>query len=102
MELERIIYSIDPYAKIIPGRFTRCKSNFFEIIVNSNNRVELFIKLKFNLIFQRIKVECSSVSMSSIIFRNLQGFNSRLIKSSPKKSHFHRILLIIFLNFNLN
>ena len=69
MGIERIVQSIDRSARVIPGRFTRCRSKkeILEIIHNPRNKKELFLKMKMRSILQKIKVECSTVGLAERI-----------------------------------
>jgi hypothetical protein len=75
MGIEQIVRSIDKWARVIPGRFARCrtKQETMEVIYNPRNKRELFLKMKVKTLLQKIKIECSTVGLAERIRMELNN-----------------------------
>jgi hypothetical protein len=69
-QIAKAVYKIDPYARIIPGRFNKHRKSIrpIEVKINPINSKEVFLKVTELLYISRFKIECSSKREASLVY----------------------------------
>ena len=64
----------DNWVRVIPSRFARVryKGLYIEVISNPCNDKEIFLKIKEDSIFQRLKIECSCSEKALLIKQHME------------------------------